>query len=252
VRSADESTFMIPSIDGITLDARLCRVDGGVGSVLLAHGFAVDLHEMGAFDALSAALVADGLNVFRFTFRGHPGSGGTQEGVTISGERLDVQAAYRWMSEHLSGPYVVVAASFGAVSTTLQLASFQPPPVGFVLWNPALVLPKVLGEDTLETARRRGYAELREDLRLGVVLLEERALFPRNLALDYLGAMPTAICHGTEDSLVPIAWARTAAEVPNVELIEIVGSEHGFHEPEYEREVVAKTVDWIRRLIRGA
>lgn len=252
MRSAEEMAFAIPSIDGISLDARLLRVADGIGSVLLAHGFAVDLHEMGVFDALTVALAETGLNVFRFTFRGHPGSGGTQEGVTISGERLDVQAAYRWMSDNLPGPYFVVGASFGAVSTTLQSASLQPPPVGLVLWNPALELPKVLGEDTLETARRQGYAEMRGDLRLGVVLLEERALFPRNLALDYLGAIPTAIFHGTEDSLVPIAWARTAAEVPNVELIEIVGAEHGFHEPEYERDVVAKTVEWIRLVLPAA
>jgi alpha-beta hydrolase superfamily lysophospholipase len=252
VTSTAEITLSLPSIDGIPLDARQLRVDAGSGSVLLAHGFAVDLHEMGAFDSLTVALAEAGLNVFRFTFRGHPGSGGTQEGVTISGERLDVQAAYRWMSENLPGPYFVVGASFGAVSTTLQLASFQPVPVGLVLWNPALELPKILGADTLETARQQGYVEFREDLRVGVVLLEERALFPRNLGLDYLGAIPTAIFHGTEDSLVPIAWARTATEAPNVELIEIVGSEHGFHEPVYEREVVAKTVEWIRRVLRGA
>lgn len=248
----EEIAFTFPSIDGIPLDARLLRIDGAVASVLLAHGFAVDLHEMGAFDTLTTALAEAGLNVFRFTFRGHPGSGGTQEGVTISGERLDLQAAYRWLTENLPGPYVVLGASFGGVSTTLQLASLQPPPIGLVLWNPALELPKVLGEDTLDTARQSGYAELRGDLRLGVVLLEERALFPGNLGRAYLGAVPTAIFHGTEDSMVPIAWARTATEAPNVELIEIVGSEHGFHEPEYEHEVVAKTVEWIQRRLCAA
>jgi uncharacterized protein len=252
VSSSAETTLTIPSIDGIPLDARVRRVDDARATVLLAHGFAVDLHEMGAFDSLTAALADAGLSVFRFTFRGHPGSGGTQEGVTISGERLDVQAAYRWMRENLPGPYFVVGASFGAVSTMLQLASFQPPPVGFVLWNPALELPHVLGQDTLATARQQGYAELHEDLRVGVVLLEERALFPRNLGRGYLGTIPTAIFHGTEDSLVPIAWARTAAEAPKVELFEIVGSEHGFHERVYEQEVVAKTVGWIQRVLHEA
>src|SRR4051812_27672935 len=140
-----EQTVELWSIDGILLDAAVTRAESPRGSILLAHGFSSDYHEEGAFDALTASLVDAGISVFRFTFRGHGRSGGTQEGMTIAGERLDLTAAHRWMVANLAGPYAVLGASFGGVSTTLQLASLHPTPACFVLWNPALEIRTVFG-----------------------------------------------------------------------------------------------------------
>lgn len=242
-----ETAFTLPSVDGLPLDA-LAQVPGGArGSVLLAHGFSVDLHEEGAFDRLADGLNAAGLAVLRFSFRGHGASGGTQEGMTIAGERLELAAAYRWMAANLPGPYGLLGASFGGVSTTLQLAALRPQPRGFVLWNPALEIGNVF-EERMAEAREHGHAvEPRTGYRLGQVFLEERLLFPGNLARERLdGSVPTLILHGTEDALVPIASSQRAATAPGVELVELDGAAHGFHEPRWEAEAVRLTVEWLR------
>jgi alpha-beta hydrolase superfamily lysophospholipase len=237
----------IPSLDGIPLDALVQRPADPAGAVLLAHGITADYHEVGAFDRLAEALVESGFAVLRFSFRGHGKSGGAQEGMTISGERLDLSAAYGWMAANLPEPYGLLGASFGAVSTTLQLAALHPPPRCFVLWNPALELGNAFG-DRLREARERGYAELDGGFRVGQVLLEERLLFPRNLALERLdGSIPTLILHGTEDAAVPLASSQNAAAAPGVELAVLEGAAHGFHEPQWEAEAVRITAAWVAR-----
>jgi pimeloyl-ACP methyl ester carboxylesterase len=171
--------------------------------------------------------------------------------MTISGERLDLTAAYRWMVANLPGPYGLLGASFGGVSTTLQLASLRPAPSCFALWNPALEISNVFGDDRLEIAREHGYVAPHNGYRIGQVLIEERALFPGNLALDRLdGSVPTLIVHGTEDVLVPLASSRNATAAPNVELVVLEGAAHGFHDPVWEAEAVRATVDWVQGHLR--
>jgi alpha-beta hydrolase superfamily lysophospholipase len=249
----DEQSLTIPSLDGIPLDALLQRPEHPAGAMLLAHGFSVDYHEEGAFDRLAEGLLAAGITVLRFSFRGHGRSGGTQEGMTISGERLDLSAAYRWLTANLPGPYGLLGASFGGVSTTLQLAALRPAPACFALWNPALEIGNVFGDGRLEHVREHGWVAPHNNYRIGQVLIEERMLFPRNLALDRLdGSIPTLILHGTEDALVPLHSSRNAAAAPNVELIVFDGAAHGFHEPHWEAEAVRVTVEWVSKQLRKA
>jgi pimeloyl-ACP methyl ester carboxylesterase len=151
---------------------------------------------------------------------------------------------------NLPGPYGLLGASFGGVSTTLQLAALRPAPVCFALWNPALEIDNVFG-DRLEAAREQGRVAPHNDYRIGQVLIEERMLFTQNLALERLdGSVPTLIVHGTEDVLVPLASSRNAAAAPNVELVVLEGAAHGFHDPYWEAEAVRITVEWVGRHLR--
>jgi hypothetical protein len=102
--SSSPQPTVINSVDGIPLEGLLQAVTPSLGSVLLVHGFSVDMHEGGAFDRLAGRLGAAGVAVARVSFRGHGGSGGTQWGMTISGERLDLSAAYDWMTANCGRP----------------------------------------------------------------------------------------------------------------------------------------------------
>ena len=134
--SSSPQPTVINSVDGIPLEGLLQAVTPSLGSVLLVHGFSVDMHEGGAFDRLAGRLGAAGVAVARVSFRGHGGSGGTQWGMTISGERLDLSAAYDWMTVELRPPYGIIAASFGAVATLLQIHALTPSPCAVVLFEP--------------------------------------------------------------------------------------------------------------------
>ncbi|MEV4238938.1 alpha/beta fold hydrolase [Nocardia sp. NPDC049737] len=133
----------LSSVDGIRLDFAVhhCTVEPTLGVVLLVHGITVDMDEVGGmFVRLAQQLVLQGFDVVRFSFRGHGASGGTQQGVTIAGECLDLQAAVTAVRERFAGQRMsIVAASFGAVSTALSL-SWLDDLYRLVLWNPVLDL----------------------------------------------------------------------------------------------------------------
>ena len=241
-----QNAFAIASSDGIKLDALVNRPEHPVGSMLLAHGFSADLHEEGAFDLLTERLLDAGISVVRFSFRGHGKSDGEQTGMTIAGERHDLIAAYEWMTENLPGPYGLLGASFGGVSTTLEHASLRPAPFCLALWNPALEIGHVFGADLLDSARRRGYAQINPNFRVGLPFIEEREYYHGNLGLHHLGEVPALIVHGTNDVQVPLASSIAAATVPHVDLVVLHGASHGFHEPRWEEEAVRVTVDWVK------
>lgn len=252
-----ERKTSIKSTDGLVLDARLVKTRRSIVSVLLVHGFGVDLHEEGTFDTLAKRLIQNEASVARFSFRGHGKSAGTQEGMTISGERLDLTAAYHWMTRCLPPPYAILAASFGAVSTLLQLRALQEQPARLVLWNPVLdvgsvfVTPttawgkKNFGPTALARATSQGFSLVDDSIRVGQVFLEETALYPGNLGASNLSSVPTLVLHGTEDSYVPIASSRRIASMPTVRFVEIPDSDHGFPDPASEEAAVAEAVRWL-------
>ncbi|MGH3449436.1 MAG: alpha/beta hydrolase [Haloechinothrix sp.] len=140
------------SVDGLRLDAALHPATSStVGVVIQAHGVTVDKDEGGMFVRLAESLAATGFTVVRFSFRGHGASQGTQEGVTIAGEMLDLQAAVELVRREHIEPVSIVAASFGAVPLTLSLA-FIHDLRSIVLWNPVLDLHRTFLEPELPWA----------------------------------------------------------------------------------------------------
>ncbi len=120
----------LTSIDGMRLDAAWhpARAQGQRGIVVQAHGINANMTEGGMFVRLAEQLAEADFNVLRFSFRGHGDSDGTQRGMTIAGEMLDLQTAVEHMVGRFPGPLVIVASSFGAVSnlTVLSVARRAP------------------------------------------------------------------------------------------------------------------------------
>lgn len=254
----------LTSMDGIALDAAVHHPTGeAVGTVVAAHGITADMDEGGMFVRLAERLAAAGFVVVRFSFRGHGDSGGTERGVTIAGELLDLQTVVDDATSRYPGPLSVVAASFGAVSTALSLPYLVDRLRGVVLWNPVLDLRRTFlepelpwglanfgpeGRHHLETA---GFLLVDEEFELGRVLFEEfRHYQPDAYFADH--DTPALVLHGDHDTYVSYEVARSAAARANCVFHTVRGSDHGFDSREHEDEAIEVTVDWLTRQHTGA
>lgn len=209
------------------------------------------------FVRLAEQLAAAGFEVTRFSFRGHGKSGGTQRGVTIAGECLDLQAAITFVRYRLVRPVSIVAASFGAVSTALSLSWLGDTVHRLVLWNPVLDLrhtflePELdwgtenFGADQQKQLQDKGFLSVDGEFELGRVLFCE---FAHYRPLDYFLAsrVPTLIVHGDHDAAVSYEIAAGAATIrSDTTLHTIAGSDHGFDSREREDEAIGATVRWL-------
>ncbi|WP_328397950.1 alpha/beta hydrolase [Nocardia sp. NBC_00416] len=261
-----ESTTLTAA-DGVVLDAavHLASSVPSRGVALLVHGITVDKDEGGKmFVRLADRLGSAGFDVVRFSFRGHGASTGLSQGMTIAGECLDLQAAVKYTRDRFAGPLSVVAASFGAVPTALQLPWLAQGLGRLVLWNPVLDLRRTFLEPELawgkenfgpEQQRRldeTGVLTVDGEFELGRVLFSE---FEHYRPLDCFleSAVPALIVHGDRDTAVSYDIAVEAARVrPGTELRTIAGSDHGFDSREREDEAIAVTVDWLEQSARAS
>ncbi|MGI5506342.1 alpha/beta hydrolase [Lentzea sp. CA-135723] len=257
-RSMNTQRVHLTALDGVHLEAEVHRsADNSHGTVVLAHGITVDMNEGGMFVRLAERLAVSGFDALRFSYRGHGNSGGMQAGTTIAGELLDLQAAVGYACQELPGPLSIVAASFGAVSTSLSLPWLQPEVERVVLWNPVLDLRRTFVEPELPWGeenfnreqqgylRSHGFLIIDGEFRLGRVMFDEFSRYEP--ALDFVhDARPALVVHGDRDSYVSYDIARdTAAARSNCDFHTLVGSDHGFDSREREDEAIAVTVDWL-------
>lgn len=254
--------FHLTSIDGFDLDAALHRAeaDRELGTILQLHGITVDMDEGGMFLRLADRLAQGGLNALRFSFRGHGRSQGSQRGMTIAGEMLDLQAALDFALAELPAPHSLLAASFGAVSTCLSLPFIEPKLRGLVLWNPVLDLKRTFIEPELPWAKtsfhpesvqsmvESGFLLLDGSFEVGRVLYEEmRALDP--LACFHRTQLPSLVIHGDRDTYVSYDIARNACQAHRLcTFITIDGSDHGFDGIANEDRAIDASVTWLSSL----
>ncbi|MFE9575321.1 alpha/beta hydrolase family protein [Nocardia sp. NPDC006044] len=250
----------VVSDDGIRLDAAVHPAQSGAsrGVVLLVHGITVDMDEGGGmFVRLAERLSAAGFEVVRFSFRGHGASGGTQRGVTIAGECLDLQAAVSYVQQRFTGRLSIVAASFGAVSTALSLPWLADGLHRLVLWNPVLDLRHTFLEPELawgvenfgpqqqKHLQDSGFLRVDGEFELGRVLFGEFEVYRPTEQL-LASAIPMLIVHGDQDTAVSYTVAAELARTrPDTLLHTVVGSDHGFDSREREDEAIEVTVDWL-------
>ena len=255
---------MVPSAiraaDGVVLDAvlHLPAGDRPRGAVVQVHGINADMDEGGMFARLADELAAEGFVVLRFSFRGHGQSDGTQQGATIAGEILDLQAALDAAGKGFEASVSVVAASFGAVSTCLSLPHLGGTLRSLVLWNPVLDLHRTFVEPTLPWAvenfgppqqallASQGFFSVEGTFEVGRVLFDEmRRYRPVDDFVD--SRMPALVVHGDGDSAVPYDVAQAAANARvSCDFHTVHGSDHGFDSRAHEDEAIAVTVSWLR------
>lgn len=267
--------FALETADGVRLDAALHEpAVRPAGIVLQLHGITVDMDEGGMFVRLAEGFADAGFTVLRFSFRGHGRSGGTDHGMTVAGEMLDLEAALHHADEQLVAalpdepvPLSIVAASFGAVPTLLSLPFIEPQPHRLVLWNPVLDLVRTFVHPELPWGRAnfggqvglsasRGHILINGSFELGRVVYEEMRHYSRAPYDSFIfNKTPALVVHGDRDTAVSYDIA-TAAVVDRratgtvTDFHTVVGSDHGFDSREREDEAIQVTVDWLTRQYR--
>jgi alpha-beta hydrolase superfamily lysophospholipase len=249
----------LTSIDGVMLEGAVHPAAGSrtTGAIIQLHGINANMTEGGMFERLADRLANTGFNVLRFSFRGHGGSGGSQRGVTIAGEMLDLQAAVEYVEARFPGPLSIVAASFGAVSVALSLPWLASRLSGLVLWNPVLDLTRTFlapelpwGQENFDRDQRKqladqGFLVLDGEFEMGRVVFEE---FERYRPLQPLMAstVPALVIHGDRDTAVSYDIALLAAQARSrTDFHTVVGSDHGFDTREREDEAISVTEKWL-------
>lgn len=249
----------LESIDGIRLHAAVhpAPEPSTIGTVVLVHGITANMDEGGMFIRLADRLAEAGFTALRFSFRGHGRSSGTQRGVTIAGEMLDLQAVIDLASTEYPALLSIVAASFGVVPTALSLPYVGDGLTAVVLWNPVLDLRRTFLEPELpwglenfgparqKALRSQGFLLVDGEFEMGRVLFEELRLYRPAESLCASG-MPALVVHGDKDTYVSYQIAiDAAARRPNTDFHTVAGSDHGFDSREREDEAIAVTVDWL-------
>jgi alpha/beta superfamily hydrolase len=249
------------SIDGIELEYVSNIHQSGKGKVLLIHGITVDMHEGGMYDRLAVALFNLGYSTMQFSFRGHGKSEGTQEGMTIAGEMLDLLSAIRYFQDYENEEIQIIASSFGAVPTSIIIDSIAGILKNLVLWNPVLDLNNTFLQPTMEWGINNFCIEKRkifqtqdfllidDNFKAGKILFKE---FLNYNPKEYLikSGINTLIIHGDKDTYVSYKISKEVSERSDkIELITIAGSDHGFDSKEKENHAIESTIKWLEENI---
>jgi pimeloyl-ACP methyl ester carboxylesterase len=260
------------SLDGLRLSATSVTPVVPVSSwTVLVHGGGATRDEGGFFVRLAAGLASVGIGSLRFDLRGHGGSEGRQEDLTLSGLVNDIRAAV----EHVfsmsdgDGEANVVGASFGGGISGYYAARYPERVRRLVLLNPLLNYKRRLvdekpywhddriDENAGQKLTAQGFLPHSPTFKLGRALLNEVFYVEPHRVLADIQA-PTLFVHGTRDTFIPIdssRWALEQMKVPT-RLVEIEGSQHGFavhDDPQYEdpqskqwqAEVIATIADFL-------
>jgi len=150
--------------------------------------------------SLAQGLVARGLSVLLFDYRGYGGNPGkpTEEGLTF-----DARAAL----DLIDGPVVYFGESLGA-AVAAELATFRAPK-GMVLRSPFT---------SLAAAGSHHFPWLP----VKMLLQDKYPVVERVSAVD----VPTVVLLGSADSVVPPAQSREVATAARATLVEIGGADH--------------------------
>ncbi|MGD9496161.1 MAG: alpha/beta hydrolase family protein [Armatimonadota bacterium] len=228
--------------------------------LVMCHGFTghrIEAHFL--FVKAARTFCAAGLNVLRFDFRGSGESEGQFREMTIEGEIADTLAALA----HMRAEPTVDAARVGLLGLSLGglvaacAASRDGGVPALVLWSAVANLPEVLGE-------RLGAAQYEQEL-------AERGFIeqgPHELGAGFIADLrridPLAelsrfrgkalVVHGSDDESVPVDHAdRYLAALAGVDAIQhiVVGADHTFSTPGFEREVIQVTCEWLTARLGG-
>lgn len=260
-----ESIVSLRTLDGLRLAATLVTPEEGIDrAVVLVHGGGVTREEGGFFTRLALGLGEAGVASLRFDLRGHGGSEGKQEDLTLGTILNDIRVALSKVQEATGASRLSLLGASFAGGVCAYYAAKRPDEIDrLVLLNPQLDYKlrtidsrpywhdDQLDDEVAEQLHEQGYIQFTPSLRHGYGLLNEVFWFR---PLDVLGDItaPTLLVHGTKDTFVPISSSRAAMPLFTAahRLVEIEGSQHGFAVHDDPQYLNPQSQEWQAFVIR--
>ncbi|WP_328917074.1 MULTISPECIES: alpha/beta hydrolase [unclassified Streptomyces] len=255
----------VRTLDGLHLAGTLVEPGQPTSqAVVLVHGGGVTREEGGFFTRLADGLAEAGVASLRFDLRGHGGSEGRQEDLTLSSILNDIRVVLAHVREATRAEDVtLLGASFGG-GITAYYAAQRPNDVSrLVLFNPQLDYKKrtidsraywendYLQEEAAHQLASEGFIQFTPTLKHGRPIFNEVFWLRPDEALGDVRA-PTLIVHGTKDTFVPIESSRVAVGRFGgpCRLVEVEGSQHGFAVHDDPRYLDPQSQEWQAFVIR--
>lgn len=243
--SVIEENFEVKKSDGKVIRGVIFRPDsdGKFKTVIFSHGFNSNYHNLmghGKFYAES------GIVIVYYDFCGgglETVSDGSMLDMTLFTETGDLKDIMDYTVEL---PYVdkdqlyLQGESQGGLVSSMVAVERKDDIKGIVLWYPAFVIP--------DDSKKR-IAEGNTDV-FGIKISPDYDKVAISVDITELWKgfdKPVLIVHGDKDGIAPIDYSRRAIEVyEDAELVEIIGSDHGFNE---EDSITARdeSIDFILR-----
>ncbi|MCI8444246.1 MAG: alpha/beta hydrolase [Clostridia bacterium] len=254
----EEYKINYKSSKDVTISAKRIKTENPKCIVIMAHGINADKEEDGLFTELAHELAFNHCDSLTFDYRGHGESTGNQEKMTIEGETIDLKKSIEYVKETTDLPIIVLAASFGAVSTLNYIKNENSSYISkLILLNPVLDLNATFIKPTLPWGKKNfhkeafekleelGYIYLDETFKVGYRLLDEmKTIFPYKI-LEHI-SIPTLVIHGNKDTYVSYDISKKYSEVNQwCDFVTVNNSEHGFGRIEEKKYVIQTIIKWL-------
>jgi len=225
-------------------------------AALLLHGFTgnkSETHRM--FVKLARQLVAEGIGVLRFDFRGSGDSDGEFEQMTIRSQIADAQEAVRFLARHKrinSKRLALVGFSLGGTIAAHLVAREKQRVKALVLIAPVAegtgILDELTTPDAVASLAQTGVVDYFGN-RVGVQFIRQFADM-KPLQEVVKCQCPVLLIHGEKDPTVPLEhtdmYERALAQANRtVKKMVVADADHTFNRLLWEQRVLAETVQWI-------
>jgi len=229
-------------------------------AVIMCHGFTgqrMEAHFL--FVKTARHLAANGITVLRFDFRGSGESEGEFADMTVEEEISDAEVALRFLLQQEFVDYNrvgVIGLSLGGCVAACLAGRMNGFIKSTVLWSaaykPGENLSALLAPETEEVIERLGYVNVGGN-KVGKKFLEILAqIDPIKEISTYQGA--ALLIHGEAD-FIPYSLAQQCYErlqqrkEGKAKLYLVKGADHTFSSPEWEKEVITTTLEWLRETL---
>ena len=236
----NEKKVFYDSFDDVKLCGILSKVSDDNRIVVLCHGLNSDKSGRGIYTKMAQVLREEKINSFRFDFRAHGESTGTDYEMDITKELKDVESTLDILISKGYKEIILHGSSFGGGIVSLLDFSKYKEVKAIILWYAALDFQVattkkgvLLSKEHREVALKEGYFVVENPktgrkFRLGKSVFDEaEVIVPYKNLVKY--DIPILFLHGTADMVVPYQLSESVSRMcKNSQLELIKNGTHAF------------------------